>query len=111
MKDSFCILPFIHFNAYPDNKIKTCCYSQSFFKTVDLSEQSIVKAFNSQEYKKVRKDLLNGVKHNYCDVCWRAEESGAQSQRLKWNEYYKEIVDYVIDKPKKMVILNQNLYR
>ena len=98
MKDSFCILPFIHFNAYPDNKIKTCCYSQSFFKTVDLSEQSIVKAFNSQEYKKVRKDLLNGVKHSYCDVCWRAEESGAQSQRLKWNEYYKEIVDYVIDK-------------
>jgi len=100
MSDTFCILPFIHFNAYPDNKIKTCCYSQSYFKDVDLSKTTIVEAFNSEEYKKVRKDLLNNKQHRYCDVCWRAEEFGAESQRQKWNHHYRDIIEYVINNTK-----------
>lgn len=106
MGDKFCILPFVHFNVYPDDKIKPCCYSQSFFKNVNLKETSIVEAFNSDEYKKLRKDLLNGIEHSFCDVCWKTEKNGGESQRVKWNNVHSNIVDEIKTKTDKEGYIN-----
>jgi len=100
MKETFCPLPFIHFNAYPDKKIKPCCYSQSYFENTTLKNQSIVDAFNSDEYQKLRNDLLNGVKHKFCDVCWKTEDNGGESQRIKWSNFYKGKTEEIIQNTK-----------
>ena len=100
MKETFCPLPFIHFNAYPDKKIKPCCYSQSYFENTTLKNQSIVDAFNSEEYRKLRNDLLNGVKHKFCDVCWKTEDNGGESQRIKWLNFYKGKTEEIIQNTK-----------
>ena len=90
MSEKFCPLPFIHFNAYPDKQIKPCCYSQKFFEETTLKNQTIVDSFNSKEYRDLRKDLLNGVENNFCDVCWKTEKNGGESQRNKWSDFYKD---------------------
>ena len=98
MTETFCPLPFIHFNAYPDKQIKPCCYSQSFFENTTLKNQDIVTAFNSEEYQKLRNDLLNGVEHKFCDVCWKTEKNGGESQRIKWSKFYEDKKEDIIER-------------
>ena len=71
MSDTFCILPFLHINAYPDKKLKVCCYSQTFLENTNLENDSISDAFNSDEYKQIRLDMLNGEKPKVCDICFK----------------------------------------
>ena len=92
MSDTFCILPFLHINAYPDKKLKVCCYSQTFLENTNLENDSISDAFNSDEYKQIRLDMLNGEKPKFCDVCYKMDEEGAESYRTKWNNYYSHLI-------------------
>lgn len=91
--DTFCILPFSHLNAYPNKKLKVCCYSQ---KHLDITETSddIVELFNSETYKEVRKKMLNGQKPSYCDICYDMEKEGSFSYRQQWNGVYKDKLNY-----------------
>ena len=93
--DSFCILPFSHLNAYPNKKLKVCCYSQKY---LDIEEQSedVVELFNSEIYKEVRRQMLNGEKPSYCDICYNMENEGSFSYRQQWNEHYNDYIDEYI---------------
>ena len=101
MSDTFCILPFLHINAYPDKKLKVCCYSQTFLENTNLENDSISDAFNSDEYKQIRLDMLNGEKPKFCDVCYKMDEEGAESYRTKWNNYYSHLIQKYKNKTRK----------
>jgi organic radical activating enzyme len=47
---------------------------------------SVDEVWNSDFYKTLRKDLLNGVKNPSCEYCWDYEASGAYSKRQKTND-------------------------
>ena len=91
--DSFCILPFSHLNAYPNKKLKVCCYSQKYLD-IEESSDDVVELFNSKTYKNVRKKMLNGEKPSYCDICYDMESEGSYSYRQQWNNHYKEKVNH-----------------
>ena len=90
MNKSFCILPFIHFNGYMDGKAKPCCDSQVKFNDIDLNTMEIDDAFNSNEYKKLRMDMLNDIQNPACKACYDLENQNINSSRLKWNEHHKD---------------------
>jgi len=98
MNKSFCILPFIHFNGYMDGKARACCDSQKPFTDIDLKTQTIEEAFNSEEYKKLRMDMLNGVQNDYCSACYNLEKQNIKSSREKWNEHHNARIDDVDEK-------------
>ena len=50
-------------------------------KGVMLKNKSPMDIFNSRRWKKLRKDLSNGVKNKACTVCWKMEEKGLESFR------------------------------
>jgi len=112
MSDTFCILPFLHINAYPDKKLKVCCYSQTFLENTNLENDSISDAFNSDEYKQIRLDMLNGEKPKFCDVCYKMDEEGAESYRTKWNNYYSHLIqkykNKMIDNVAKLCEVNKS---
>jgi len=85
---TFCILPFIHFNGYMDGTAKACCDSQKAFTDIDLNSTDINTAFNSDEYKKLRLDMLNGVENSYCTACYDLEKQDINSSRLRWNKHH-----------------------
>lgn len=91
--DTFCILPFSHLNAYPNKKLKVCCYSQKHLDITETSED-IVELFNSETYKEVRKKMLNGKQPSYCDICYDMEKEGSFSYRQQWNDVYKDKINY-----------------
>ena len=90
MNKSFCILPFIHLNGYMDGTAKPCCDSQKQFTDIDLKSTNIDDAFNSDEYKKLRMDMLNGVESDYCKACYDLEKQDIKSSRNKWNEHHSD---------------------
>lgn len=94
--DTFCILPFSHLNAYPDKQLKVCCYSQEFLNIQETSD-NIVDLFNSDTYKTIRKQLLNGEKPSYCSICYDMENDGSFSYRQQWNEHYSEYINQYIE--------------
>jgi hypothetical protein len=82
---SFCILPFIHLYAQPDGEVKPCCIAGGFDKPESLREKSIEEIFNSKQFKELRRDMLNGVRHKVCDVCYKKEDRGEHSPRQNFN--------------------------
>lgn len=84
-----CVLPFSHFNAYPMGDARACTMSE-IIKDINLNEMSIDEAFNSEEYKKLRRDMLNGVENDICKVCYNMESRNSESYRQKANKEYKD---------------------
>lgn len=88
-KDTFCILPFKHLYADPDGKIRACCIAKPFEgEGNSIRYYDISNAFNSNDFKLLRKDLTSGVKNSICEVCWKREEVGAKSQRIYSNKRF-----------------------
>jgi MoaA/NifB/PqqE/SkfB family radical SAM enzyme len=85
-KDTFCILPFIHFYTQPDGEVKPCCIAGGFENKQLLSKYSIEEIWNSDEYKKLRKDMLDGNRNKVCDVCYKKEDKGEYSPRHMYND-------------------------
>jgi hypothetical protein len=96
-----CVLPFSHFNAYPMGDARACTMGE-IIKDINLNNTTIDEAFNSEDYKKLRTDMLNGVENDICKVCYNMENRGSKSYREDANENYKneygiDVKDLIVD--------------
>ena len=83
---SFCILPFVHLYLEPKGEMKPCCIAGGFDEPLNLKTMTIEEAFNSQQMKDLRKDMLEGVRNKVCDVCYKKEDNTGYSPRLDFNK-------------------------
>jgi MoaA/NifB/PqqE/SkfB family radical SAM enzyme len=86
---TLCILPFIHFYTQPDGEVKPCCIAGGFDNKQLLSKYSIEEIWNSEEYKKLRQDMLDGTRNKVCDICYKKEDAGEYSPRNMYNDNTK----------------------
>mgnify|MGYP001182785899 FL=1 len=77
-KNTFCVAPWYGLFVAANGKIAPCCE----FQTQEHRYDQIEEYFVSKNLKKVRQDLLSGVKNANCDTCWKAEENKGDSLRL-----------------------------
>lgn len=76
-KNTFCVAPWYNLFVESDKKIAPCCvYKEKKYDFGDLE-----KYFESEEIKKLRHDLLSGVKNKNCNQCWQEEKNGNDSLR------------------------------
>ena len=83
--DTICILPFIHLYTQPDGEVKPCCIAGGFDTKQSLRTSTIEEIFNSDEYKQLRSDMLEGKRNKVCDVCYSKEDRGESSPRQMFN--------------------------
>ncbi len=55
---------------------------------INLKTNHIADVYNTQPFKQLRLDLVNGVKNDICSTCWDREKVGASSQRIFSNAQY-----------------------
>jgi hypothetical protein len=84
-KETFCILPFVHFYTQPDGEVKPCCIAGGFDNKQSLRDKNLEDIFNSDEYKQLRKDMLTGKRNKMCDICYKKEDAGEFSPRHNYN--------------------------
>ena len=86
---TFCIYPFIHLATKTDGSFKLCCRSE---KISSLRETSVIDLWNSDKYKRIRRQLLNSERPEECKSCWSMESVGTRSMRQRafkshWSDY------------------------
>jgi organic radical activating enzyme len=99
--ESFCILPWIHLHTTPTGQAAPCCISNSCADNIGVGNSntdSLEEIVNSPKMKKLRVDMINGVKNEECTNCHRHDEKGVPSARVDFNNTWmdkKDIVDIV----------------
>lgn len=94
MTDTFCPIPWDHISTRANGDLRVCCQcvygDQAVLKRDDGTIHNgnidnIETSRNAQIAKDIRKDLLNGVQHPACKLCWDEEAIGTSSKRRHAN--------------------------
>jgi len=97
---TFCILPFVHSHVNTDGEVYPCCVGWTPDKKTSLGklqDSSIEDLFNSETLKKLRIDLLNGVKRDdFCTACYQREDNGFPSARIGNNRDFTDQEDDIV---------------
>ena len=92
---TFCVLPWIHLHTTPTGQAAPCCISTSCSDNIGVgnsNRDSLEEIVNSPKMKKLRVDMINGVKNEECTNCHRHEESGGgMSARKDFNNTWKTL--------------------
>ncbi len=91
-----CVLPFSLFNAYPHGIARACPMSD-IIKDIDTTKTSVDESFNSNDYKKLRTDMLNGIENDICKSCYNMEKWGSESYREMANYAYLNDLNITIE--------------
>lgn len=81
---SFCARAFTHQHIDNDGSAKLCC----------VARLNVTHDFNSPEYKKIRKNMLEGKRIAECLVCYFREHNNEISSRISINKYSENIPEY-----------------
>lgn len=92
----FCMFPWVHLNVTPKGDIYPCCsnnYTAPFgsTKTTTLKE-----AFNNEQMKALRLDMLSEQPSKICEFCYKHEEAGPHSFRNYSKEQFSARFDEVV---------------
>lgn len=88
IKDSkhFCVLPWIHFHAWPDKRVLPCCIADSDSPVSEITDEiEIIDLMNSDEFKKMRTAMLNDEPYEACTRCYELEDRGMWTLRNSQN--------------------------
>lgn len=92
MKDTNCVHIRRSLNVDADGKTRICCMSklnlQHNNKVINIAEDSIQEAWDSEGRAHIISALESGLKHENCDFCWTEEQAGRTSKRLRDQEIY-----------------------
>ena len=101
--DFFCIAPWTHILVYPDGSTWPCCLAleaaenqPDLFPTYgSLQENTLEEIWNSNQIKKMRLDMINGVKRPECKVCHHYEKIQLISYRNQFNKDFSDHFKFV----------------
>ena len=93
----FCVLPWIHFHAWPDKRVMPCCVADSTMPVAQVDgDQSILDMMNSDRYKEIREAMLDDIEVPECKRCFDLELMGTWTMRQSHNKRRgSDYVDYI----------------
>jgi len=102
MSKTFCPLPWIHLGTHPHGGVTPCCisdhtdglnrardYSDNGDLVFNLNDHSIDKHMNSDYFKQIRLEMLNGKEPLACKRCYDEERKGLESKRIHESSVYE----------------------
>ena len=93
----FCMAPFMHIHNVPTGDILPCCISLGG-SMGNLYKENIQDIWNNENYKELRRDILNDTKSKHCTRCYKEEEWGSTSTiRRSFNDRFKDFYEELIE--------------
>ena len=89
---TFCIMPFTHIVTKTNGEFKLCCRSTPLYSVKDMG---LFDVWNSEKFKRIRKQLLNSERPKECDSCWKLEDANVSSMRHRENSLKCVYGDYL----------------
>ena len=103
---TFCPLPWVHLSTRSDGVGRLCCKTDESPLRDDKGQLAFWKGainlssyFNSEDYKKIRLQMLNGERPAKCASCFDQEDHGGHSYRkLSLHKYQnRKLIDFMIE--------------
>ncbi|SVB02493.1 uncharacterized protein METZ01_LOCUS155347, partial [marine metagenome] len=104
---AFCMLPWMHLFVNTDSSVWSCCVNKAMTNEslhlheshteTNIMTQSIQQVINTDYFKQLRLDMLNGVQNENCAGCYALEESSGHSYRNDFNNEYDKYFDKVLE--------------
>ena len=95
----FCVLPWVHFHAWPDGKVMPCCVADSNMPVGEIkADETIIQMMNSEPYKEMRVAMMKDEPVAACKRCYDLELMGEWTMRQSHNKRRGlDYVDYIAD--------------
>ena len=95
----FCVLPWVHFHAWPDKRVMPCCIADSDMPTSEIrNDESIIQMMNSEKYNDLRSKMMKDEAVPECKRCYDLETMGEWTMRQSHNRRRGlDYVDYISD--------------
>lgn len=90
---TFCMLAWTGINIEPDNRVRPCCEFKGVSGRSDKDPLSVI--WNSDAWKKTRKDMLSGIEVSACQHCYEKENLGRDTLRQSANRLLIDKIDVV----------------
>ena len=99
----FCTLPFIHLATHPIGTSTPCCITdmENDMSTAKkdgfnlfLDKDSLFDITNSENFNKIRKQMINGEFPLECKTCYFHEKNKIYSKRMESNLKFKHLIDH-----------------
>lgn len=98
---TICILPWIHQYIGLKGEVKLCGFGKNSIDPIgNVREQPFSEIWNNENFKKIRLEMLNGKKPEFCENCYKHEDlfpKSESSYRNISNKEYKKYLD-IFDK-------------
>lgn len=90
-KDTFCYLPFGSIYVDPKGALQPCCVGRPFKEGANWKDfSSIDELMNSAPYKRIRKELLEGVEPTECSACFVNKNHHREGSNIEFSKYIEE---------------------
>ena len=100
---SFCMLPWVHFYTSPNGDASPCCIGKTpidefgYHSPLGSSTRdSMMEIVNSKQMKKLRVDMIAGIKNPICTSCHAHDDLSLESFRADSNKKYGKHFDNVV---------------
>jgi MoaA/NifB/PqqE/SkfB family radical SAM enzyme len=109
---SFCVIPWINISSHTDGSSRLCCESDDFIKKNDgtnfnLGYDNLEDIINSDSYKKIRQDMVDGKPIEGCYKCYNAENNNGISSRQNINNKWENDPDFLQKYNKSLINENE----
>ena len=103
---TFCVMPWNSIATNASGNYRVCCNStpgKNFVlgkdgKAIKISKVKPSEIWNSDTYKTLRKQMLDGVQPDMCERCFKEEATGIKSARQNWNDkWYNKDKEYTVE--------------
>jgi radical SAM protein with 4Fe4S-binding SPASM domain len=96
MNDKICAVPWVHLNFEPNGKVVPCCLtSHHDYFAGDLNKQPIEEIWNSDNMKKLRKQMIAGEEPKICSTCFDREKVTGESGRIYQNREFAKVIEII----------------
>lgn len=95
VSSTYCPLPWTHLYVGPDGKLAPCCVGKHIGEYGDITLED---AWNNNEMKQLRLDMLSDVKNDLCSSCYNKEDMGFTSMRQTSVNRMPDIAEIALNK-------------
>lgn len=96
---SICVMPWINISSDTDGSVRLCCISDTFIKkengdNYNLGYDKVEDILNSESFKKVRQDMIDGIPISGCSKCYINEKNNGRSERQSHNRIWEADINF-----------------
>ena len=97
ISESFCVLPWIHLNTWPNGNVYPCCLTDWREDIGNLKDNTLEELWNGDTMKSIRKDMLEGKQHHSCRKCYQQEKNTLDSSRTSSNRNFEHLIPTITE--------------